>query len=240
MRRISELNYDILVTQESTEIRNFIVECNASSIFVLVDENTKKFCLPLMDSVLHNLQFTIIEIPSGEQNKNLKICKYIWEKLLEGSADRKSLLINLGGGVLGDMGGFVSSSYMRGIPFIQVPTTLLAQVDASVGSKLGINFMHHKNIIGLFCDPVLNWINPVFLKTLPQRQLVNGYAEIIKHALIVSPAYWEKLKQTGHDIQYVSWEEIIIESLLIKSALVSEDKYESGKRKILNFGHTIG
>lgn len=240
MSRISDLNYDILINQESEALSVYIDNLNPSSVFVLQDENTKQFCFPSLEEILKNVKYTSIEIPSGEQNKNLDSCEKIWQLLLEAGADRKSLLLVLGGGVLGDMGGFAASCYMRGIMFIQVPTTLLSQVDASVGSKLGINFHNHKNMIGLFNDPELVWINTAYLNTLSERHLKNGYAEIIKHALIQSASYWLQLKSIGTDIKNANWEALITESIKIKNQVVRSDKFESGKRKILNFGHTIG
>jgi 3-dehydroquinate synthase len=152
--------------------------------------------------------------------------------------DRKSLLINLGGGVIGDMGGFCASTYKRGIQFINIPTTLLSQVDASVGGKLGIDFQGFKNHIGLFCNPEKVLVDPLFLATLPEREVRSGFAEIIKHALIRDQNYLNVLMK--HDLQTQPWLDHIKHSVKIKSEVVAADPKESGLRKILNFGHTIG
>ena len=224
---------------------------------ILVDENTKKHCLPILLKYLSEYSpkdasndskqpvFPIIEIKSGEKNKTLKTCEKIWKQLTDLNLDRKALLINLGGGVLGDMGGFCAATYKRGIDFIQIPTTLLAQVDASIGGKLGIDFGNFKNQIGVFCEPKAVFIDVEFLKTLPQRQIQSGFAEIIKHCLIADKAMFKELsKQKINTIspknatQYFL--KIISHSVSIKKKIVSEDFKEQGIRQILNFGHTIG
>ena len=168
-----------------------------------------------------------------------KWIKYLWEAMIHSGADRKTLVINLGGGVIGDMGGFVASTYMRGIKFIQVPTSLLSQVDASVGGKLGIDFLRSKNIIGLFNNPELVYISSAFLSTLEFDELLSGYAEIIKHALISSPELWETMKSLTLN-QVDNWQDIIYQAVKIKRDIVEEDPFEMGKRKVLNFGHSIG
>ncbi len=186
------------------------------------------------------LAANVIEIKSGEINKNLESCKRIWEQLIKAGADRHSILINLGGGVIGDMGGFCASTYMRGIRFIQVPTTLLAQVDASVGGKLGIDYLNLKNIIGQFNDPLQVFADPVFFKTLPKRQLKSAYAEIFKHALIKDAEHWKQVSKIDTLEETNSWSQIIYHSINIKKEVVEADPFEKGERKILNFGHTIG
>ncbi len=152
--------------------------------------------------------------------------------------DRKSLLLNLGGGVIGDMGGFCAATYQRGIDFIQIPTTLLAQVDASVGGKLGIDFQGLKNQIGMFQDPVMVWVNPKFLDTLPQRELRSGFAEVIKHCLIQDAKKWAVISQKP--LLEQDFPDLIAHSVQVKRQIVAEDPTEKGKRKLLNFGHTIG
>ncbi len=210
-----------------------------SKTFVLVDENTEKYCLPLLKEHISVTLDEVITIPSGEKNKVLGTCEKIWRRLFNLKADRKSLLINLGGGVIGDMGGFCASTYMRGIPFLQIPTTLLSQVDASTGGKLGIDYHDLKNSIGIFHNPVSVLIEPEFLKTLPHRELRSGYAETIKHALIYDAKLWKVCKDI-EDLSQVRWTDIIIQSLQIKKDIVEKDPLEKGQRKILNFGHTIG
>jgi len=206
-----------------------------SKIGILVDENTKEFCLPLLSEIKKSV---IIEIKSGEENKNIDSCNLIWEALTKNCFDRNSLLINLGGGVIGDMGGFCASTYKRGIEFIQIPTSLLAMVDASVGGKLGVDFNGLKNQVGLFSNPKSVIINPKFLETLPEDELRSGFAEVVKHALIVDKNLWNHLK--NNPFQDLDWEEIIESSVQIKNKIVMSDPKEKGERKKLNFGHTFG
>lgn len=210
-----------------------------SKIYVVVDENTKRYCFPKINSALKTYELNLIEIPSGESHKNLEWCEKIWEQMLSQHADRKSLVLNLGGGVIGDMGGYAASCYMRGIDFIQIPTTLLSQVDASVGGKLGVDFKTFKNLIGVFNSPEAVFIESAFLKTLPKAELRSGFAEVIKHALIRDEGLWIDLQgQTPSSIN--NWAEIISKNVSIKKDVVENDPLEGGLRKILNFGHTIG
>ena len=211
---------------------------DASRIGVIVDENTRKYCLPHLTDAIKSA-FQIIEIPSGEKNKNLDTCIHVWEKLVELQFDRNSILILLGGGVLGDLGGFCSSTYMRGIRFVHVPTTLLAMVDSSIGNKLGIDFKGYKNMIGCFTPPESIFIYPKFLQTLPRRQMINGIAEVIKYGLIQDYHIIELIKNS-ESIDDINYNEIIALSSSIKTKIVLSDPFEKGLRKILNFGHTIG
>jgi 3-dehydroquinate synthase len=181
----------------------------------------------------------LIRIPAGERHKTLDSCRYIWEQLFAAGAGRNWCLLNLGGGVIGDMGGFCAGTFKRGMDFIQIPTTLLSQVDASVGGKLGIDFNDIKNSIGLFQDPVAVWADPAFFATLPPREVRSGFAEIIKHALIASAAQWERLQKIT-DLSAVDWVGWVADSVAIKRDIVEEDPHERGLRKALNFGHTIG
>lgn len=206
-----------------------------SSVAILVDENTKEYCLPLLTEIEPTV---IIEIKSGEENKNINTCEYIWKKLTYYKFDRDSLLINLGGGVIGDMGGFAASTYKRGISFIHIPTTLLAMTDASIGGKLGVNFNYLKNQIGLFNNPSSIFINPKFLETLNENELKSGFSEIVKHALIADKDLWSQIQ--GTPFNKLDLSEIIKISIKIKNDIVLEDSKEEGKRKILNFGHTFG
>lgn len=209
-----------------------------SSCFVLVDENTLKHCYPLVANLLpaHN----IIAVLSGEVNKTLDSCRLIWAKLTDAEADRKSLLINLGGGVITDMGGFAAGCYKRGISFINIPTTLLAMVDAGIGGKTGIDFMGFKNQVGLFAQPQAVFIDAAFLATLPQRQLTSGFAEVIKHYLIADKAAFNALEKAPADLTHQPWPDLIYKSIKIKTDIVELDPHEQGARKALNFGHTIG
>lgn len=210
-----------------------------SRVFVLVDENTKKHCLKFIKSAIGSRQTAIIQIKSGEKNKTLRACEKIWKELSRQNADRKSLLINLGGGVITDMGGFCASTYKRGIDFINIPTTLLSQVDASVGGKTGIDFLGYKNQIGTFAFPKAVFINPDFLKTLKERERISGFAEVIKHGLIADKKYWNEIKSAGvNPTSHIP--HLISASIEIKNKIVAADPYENGLRKVLNFGHTIG
>lgn len=208
-----------------------------SQIGIIMDTNTQKHCFPVIQSSLpENSNSFVFE--AGENQKNLDTCREIWEWMTEQGFDRKALIINLGGGVVGDMGGFCAATYKRGIRFINVPTTLLAQVDASVGGKLGIDFMGLKNHIGVFTQPEAVLISEEFLNTLPEEELRSGYAEVIKHGLIRSAGYFNSLKFDHWKEQ--SWRDIIEKSISIKKEVVEKDPKESGLRKILNFGHSIG
>ena len=218
----------------NTSVQQVLDQLKPDKIGIVVDENTKKHCLPLLnfDSDI------LIQIRSGERYKNLDTCQHIWSELTNASFTRKSVLINLGGGVIGDMGGFAAATYKRGIPFVNLPSTLLSQVDASVGGKLGVDFEGLKNHIGVFKDPSAVIIDPIFLKTLPRRELISGYAEVVKHALIYDEAHWHHLQAT--DFTSLDWSEMIPKSVSIKNEVVSDDPFEKGLRKILNFGHTLG
>ncbi|MGC6524863.1 MAG: 3-dehydroquinate synthase [Flavobacteriaceae bacterium] len=211
-----------------------------SKIFLLVDENTHKHCLPhFLGQIQYDGVIEIIEIKSGEIHKTIETCMGVWRTLSELSADRKSLLINLGGGVVTDLGGFVASTFKRGIKFINVPTTLLAMVDASVGGKTGVDLDLSKNQIGTitFADMVL--IDPRFLDTLPNNELRSGFAEMLKHGLIQDQKYWKQLRQLKQ-LTLNDLDELIHHSVAIKNKVVSKDPNEMGLRKILNFGHTLG
>ena len=213
------------------ELIQFLEDNSFTQIFILVDENTKKHCLPL----LPKFDFTLIEIESGEKNKNIDTCQLIWSKLLNHNADRKALLINLGGGVISDMGSFCASTYKRGIDFINIPTTLLAMVDATIGGKTGIDFGFQKNMIGLFSLAKCVFVDATFLNTLDNRQIKSGKAEMLKHGLIANENHFNKVLQT--DIPNL---ELIKDSIAIKQNIVNKDPYEKGPRKSLNFGHTLG
>ncbi|MEQ9437986.1 MAG: 3-dehydroquinate synthase [Cyclobacteriaceae bacterium] len=229
---------NVTITKDiAATLSKFLEEGSFSRLAVVVDENTAAHCYPLIQDVLPAAH-TVIEVKSGELQKNLDTCSIIWNHLTEAHFDRKSLLINLGGGVIGDMGGFCAATYKRGMPFINLPTTLLAQVDASVGGKLGIDFQGFKNHIGLFQEPKQVFIDPVFLQTLPERELRSGFAEVIKHALIADAAYWNTLRSAPFARQ--NWSAHIGHSVQVKSRVVDKDFLEGGLRKVLNFGHTIG
>ncbi|HET8861537.1 3-dehydroquinate synthase [Marivirga sp.] len=221
--------------EEIRYIKELLASVEYSQLFVLADENSKKHCYPFLKEYLTNHQ--LIEIKSGEKHKTLDSCNLIWNTLTEATADRKALLINLGGGVITDMGGFCAGTYKRGIRFINIPTTLLSQVDASVGAKTGVDFNGYKNHIGLFCEAEAVLINPSFHQTLPQNQMISGYAEMLKHGLIADKKHWNDCLENGFE-KFSN--ELIQQSVKIKEEVVASDPTEKGLRKILNFGHTIG
>ncbi len=238
MKEIFTKQFNVFVGAGSlTQLSELLIEKSYSKVFVLVDNHTKKHCLPLLKPFL--AQFDLIEIKSGEIYKNTETLKDIWQKLQDCKADRSSLLINLGGGVICDMGGFAAATFKRGIDFIHVPTTLLAMVDASIGGKLGIDFNGIKNEIGLFKHPSLIVVEPVFLKTLPLEELKSGFAELIKHGLVADKKLWNML-QDLKEINPNVIHKLILQSIKIKVKIVSKDPNEKGIRKSLNFGHTIG
>ena len=232
MKEIKAIDYSIWIGENSLSKLDI---STYSKVAILVDENTKRDCLFKLPQIENAL---IIEIKSGEEHKNISTCNYIWEQLTINNFDRNALLINLGGGVIGDMGGFCATSYKRGLEFIQIPTTLLAMVDASVGGKLGIDFKEFKNQIGLFNNPKAVLISPEFLETLEESELKSGFAEVVKHALISGNSLWVKLKNTPYTD--LDWKDIIETSIRIKNKIVLADPFEKGERKKLNFGHTLG
>lgn len=233
------LDYPVYIGDSYLKDLNIILEDyedQYSRLYIIVDEHTHEQCLP---QLLHEVEMLegaqVIQVPVGEEAKSFDVAQHVWTTLTEDNADRKTLIVNLGGGVVTDLGGFVASAYKRGVRFIQIPTSLLAQVDASVGSKVGINFGGYKNQIGAFADPMMVIICPLFLETLDNRQLLSGFAEILKHALIYDKEYWAYLKEQ----EKMDWQAIIQKSVKIKSDVVLEDPKEQGLRKILNFGHTF-
>ncbi len=236
--------YNITHTTTVVEtLKELLTVSNYSSLFVLVDENTKQHCLPIIQTSLPPAVI-IIKTKSGESNKNIESATYIWKQLTEREADRHSLLINLGGGLLSDLGGFSASCFMRGIDFVTIPTTLLSQVDASVGGKQAVNLLGLKNQIGVFRSAHHVLIDPVFLKTLPSEQILSGFAEMLKHGLIQDETHFRQLQEIGiSDHQLISDEvfgNLIQQSVAIKKQIVRADPYEKGIRKALNFGHTFG
>ncbi|MEM9001097.1 MAG: 3-dehydroquinate synthase [Bacteroidota bacterium] len=217
-------------------LKQYLAQKAYSKIFVLTDTNTKQHCLPLFSGILDRDIDAVFEIKPGEEHKTIPTCSEVWEMLSNYGGDRRSLLINLGGGVVTDLGGFVASTFKRGIDFINVPTTLLAMVDASIGGKTGVDLGPLKNQVGVINQPEMVLIFPRFLNTLEDRQVFSGYAEMLKHGLIKDERYWEDLRSLknfetlGH----------IKKSIAIKNEIVLQDPAEKGLRKILNFGHTLG
>jgi len=211
--------------------------------FVLVDENSKQNCLNKLLKKANNEEFIIIEIPSGEENKSIETVAQIWQKLIDNQATRSSVLINLGGGVICDIGGFAAATFKRGIEFVNIPTTLLAAVDAAFGGKNGVNFSNLKNEIGTFRQPYAVFIASEFFETLDIKQLKSGFAEMLKHSLLDSLQHFNLLlslnisdKNFIHNIQFNKALEL---SINLKSRIVETDPYEKNQRKALNLGHTF-
>ncbi len=229
-----------ILNDSFSQLNAFLHEKSFSKIFILVDENTHEYCLPiLLGNMETDLGFEILEIEAGEEMKNIQTANQLWEILTEMQADRKALVINLGGGVITDMGGFVASTYKRGIQFINIPTTLLSMCDASIGGKTGIDLMHYKNMVGTFAFPEQIFIFPKFLETLPFKELRSGFAEMLKHGLIADKNHWDQLIR----VRKLEVETVIPHiqaSMNIKQNVVDQDFHEQNIRKTLNFGHTIG
>ncbi|MEY8021914.1 3-dehydroquinate synthase [Muriicola sp. SD30] len=239
MESILTETYSIYFNESAYEALNqHLKRERYSKIFILVDENTQRDCLPLFLSSLETkLDLEIIEMEAGEMNKTIETCVQIWHSLSELGGDRRSLMINLGGGVVTDLGGFVASTFKRGVDFINVPTSLLAMVDASIGGKTGVDLGVLKNQVGVINQPRMVLVMVDFLNTLDKRQLRSGFAEMLKHGLITSEPYWSKLKETRLQD---SLDEFIYQSIEIKNEIVLQDPRENNLRKILNFGHTLG
>lgn len=238
MKQIESLGYPIYFDDTLAALSAFVQARRYSKILILVDRNTAEYCLPIVQTQVADLtDYDIIEIDPGEENKNIDFCIGIWKMMLDFGADRNSLLINVGGGVVTDIGGFAASTFKRGFDFVHVPTTLLSQVDASVGGKTGIDMDGVKNLIGTFTQPQAVFISNLFLETLDERQRLSGMAEMIKHGLIRDAAFYQVLREIPVN---AILPEHIRHSIAIKNEVVLEDPLESGLRKILNFGHTIG
>ncbi len=238
MKTIQAITYPVHFHEESyQELSNLIEAKNYSTIFILVDENTIEHCYPeFIQNLSTDKTIELIEIESGEINKNLETCIGVWNAITELGGDRKSLLITLGGGVITDLGGFVASCFKRGIDFINIPTTLLSMVDASVGGKTGVDLGVLKNQIGLFANPEMVLIDTAYLTTVTDREIKSGTAEIIKYGIIYDITLFNEIK----DNKDLKINELIFRSVEIKNEVVLEDPKEQGIRKILNFGHTLG
>ncbi len=221
-------------------LTEIITEINPSRIFVLSDENTHEHCIPRFENKLDiDQDFIHISIPEGEAHKNIHSCLEVWEKMSKLGADRNSLLINVGGGVVTDLGGFVACTYQRGIEFINIPTSLLAMVDASVGGKTGVDLGSLKNQIGIIRNPKVVVVDTTFLQTLPKAHFDSGVAEMLKHGLIHSEDYLRRvMNMDPQDAE--SLESLVWESIVIKNDVITEDPLEKGLRKTLNYGHTLG
>jgi 3-dehydroquinate synthase len=241
MQSIQANNYPIHFNEKGYEALNLhLKEKKYSNLFIVVDSNTNEFCLPkFLGFIETDLTIEIIEFENGEENKNIETCVQIWNVLTELGADRKTLIINLGGGVVTDLGGFVSSTFKRGVDFIHVPTTLLSMVDASVGGKNGVDLGNLKNQIGVINTPTMVLIDTQYLATLPQNEMRSGLAEMLKHGLIYDKTYWEQFLDLKA-IDFADFDALIYRSVVIKNEIVSQDPTEKNIRKSLNFGHTLG
>lgn len=241
MQFIQANGYSIFFNENGYEALNKHLANNQySNLFIIADTNTNEYCLPIFLPYLEtDLTIEIIEFDAGESFKSIDTCVEIWKVLTELGADRKSLLINLGGGVVSDLGGFIASTFKRGIDFIHVPTTLLAMVDASIGGKNGVDLGNLKNQIGVINTPKMVLVDTQYLETLPQNEMRSGLAEMLKHGLIYDSFYWEKFLDLSA-IDFSDFDELIYNSIEIKNNIVQLDPTENGIRKGLNFGHTLG
>ena len=222
------------------KVNHFLKENSFSKIFILVDSNTHIHCLsPLLQKLETATPIEVIEMEAEEENKTIETCNGIWKVLSELGADRKSLLINLGGGVVTDLGGFVAATFKRGINCIHFPTTLLAMVDAAVGGKNGVNLDALKNQVGVIKTPELVIADTSFLSSLPAAEMRSGLAEMLKHGLIADEAYWKKLGALKN-LDLSDLDQLIYESIVIKNDIVAQDPFEKHLRKSLNYGHTLG
>lgn len=241
MQTIDATNYSVYFDETGYEkLASYLISTNYSKIFILVDENTSQYCLPhLLNNLVTEIEIEIIELEVGEIHKNIATCTEVWGALSDLGGDRKSVLINLGGGVISDLGGFVACTFKRGIDFINIPTTLLSMVDASIGGKNGVDLGNLKNQIGIIREPKAVIVDTQFLSTLPQNEMRSGLAEMLKHGLIFDRKYWDKFKNLK-DLQTEDLNSLIHQSIQIKNTIVCEDLTENGIRKALNFGHTLG
>lgn len=244
MRAISANNYSIYFNEEAYSFLNKkIDEKKYSKIFILTDANSHEYCLPhFLPNLTTETAIEIIEMEAGEANKNIDTCVQVWHVLTELGGDRKSLMINLGGGVVTDLGGFVASTFKRGIDFIHVPTTLLSMVDASVGGKNGVDLGNLKNQVGVINNPLMVLIDPIYLHTLSKDEFRSGMAEMLKHGLIYDEAYWNLFTNLNQEnyLEIKNLDQLIYRSVEIKNEIVTQDPRENGLRKALNFGHTLG
>ena len=231
----------IISTHLEGELVSALAECEHDKLFVLTDTTTKEKCLPLLQNFYSMKEAQVITIPATDSHKDIESLMMVWKGLQEGGASRHSCMINLGGGMVTDLGGFAASTFKRGINFINIPTTLLAMVDASVGGKTGINFGGLKNEVGVFNDSKFVILDTEFLKTLDAENICSGYAEMLKHGLISTEAMWEELVSfdlANPDLKQL--QRMVGDSVKVKERIVEQDPYEKNIRKALNLGHTVG
>lgn len=240
-------NYNIIINNSFDLLQQYLSDLGLSNkkICIITDDNVSELYLEEVSNIISKISTKVssIVIPHGETNKNLDTINIIYNKLLDNKFDRDSVLVALGGGVTGDMVGFACATYMRGIQFIQIPTTLLSQVDSSIGGKTGVDYKGYKNVIGAFYQPMLVYINTMTLQTIPKREFNAGMGEVIKHGLIADKNYFDFINNNINkinDLDNEVIEQLIEKSCIIKSEVVSQDEKEKGIRAILNFGHTVG
>jgi 3-dehydroquinate synthase len=241
MNTIELENYTIAFQEQAYIELNLLINTKAySSIYILVDSNTQENCSKFLSEKMEaNVRIEWIEIEPGEEFKTIATCSEIWKTLSETGADRKSLLINLGGGIVTDIGGFVASSFKRGIDFVHIPTTLLGMVDAAIGGKNGVNLDTLKNQIGIIRPPQMVVVDVGYLSTLPSKEMRSGLAEMLKHGLIANEEYLDNFKDLSQ-FQVDKLPKLIRDSIQIKTKIAEEDPFENGLRMALNFGHTLG
>lgn len=234
---------DLLISEHLAEsLHQAIAQCPHDKLFILTDTHTSDLCLPLISGMTEVDGYELITIQPGDQHKNLTTLAAVWTELSTRGGTRHSLLLNLGGGMVTDLGGFAASTFKRGITYINIPTTLLAMVDAAVGGKTGINFNGLKNEVGVFSPARFVLIDAEFLKSLDAENLRSGYAEMLKHGLISTDAHWAELVtfDITDRVDYKALQSLVARSVAVKEHIVEQDPYEKGIRKALNFGHTVG
>lgn len=242
MGKINAGSYQVYFDQAMEQMVEFVNSNYPNARrYIIADHNTLTNCLPVIDKYLGQIQVEqqVFNIEPGEESKSIDLAHQLWENFTDLNIGRNDLIINIGGGVVSDLGGFVAATYKRGVDVINIPTSLLAMADASIGGKVGINFHQLKNQLGYFSNPKGVFVHPEFLNTLPDRELISGYAEMIKHALIADSDAWTKiLNQGAPAIEMIS--DLLPGSIEIKNGFVKQDPLDQGVRKVLNFGHTIG
>jgi len=235
-------SYQVVFENAMQELVRFVNQNYPNSKrYIIADSNTMEFCLPVIDKYLAEIKVEqqVFSMEPGEDSKSIDLAHQLWENFTDLEITRGDLILNIGGGVVSDLGGFVAATYKRGVDVINIPTTLLAMADASVGGKVGVNFHQLKNQLGYFSNPKGVFIHPEFLNTLPDREFVSGYAEMLKHALIADANSWDKMKiQGAPSVEFVTG--LLPQSVAIKNSFVTQDPLDKGIRKTLNFGHTIG
>ena len=239
--------YNILIRDSFNELLPAMLQDKNANrrVCIVTDSNVSRFYLSEIISLLSGSfsEVKSFEFPAGESSKNISVVEKLYGELIKWHFDRKDLLVALGGGVVGDMTGFAAATYLRGIDFVQIPTTLLSQVDSSIGGKTGVDYLQYKNMVGAFYMPTLVYINTSVLNTLPEKQFSSGMAEVVKHGLIRNKIYYKWLRDNFkkiNDKDPETLEIMIYESCKVKKAVVENDPKEKGERAVLNFGHTIG